>query len=103
MSTKHTPGPWGFNVGKNGAIAGLPVIRVYSYSAEDKVCDFAHANGEQDLANARLIAAAPEMLEALKAIWEMRNCPIVDDDFPRLRDIADTLLVNALKKAEGEK
>lgn len=62
--TQHTPGPW--NIGtKNGA-------RVWSENGETLIAD---ANASESLrkeikkANARLIAAAPDLLEALESAW----------------------------------
>jgi hypothetical protein len=58
VTLKHTPGPW------------LP----YSNSAQQRICthnggDIAsvHCSRKEWLANARLIAAAPELLAALRA------------------------------------
>jgi hypothetical protein len=64
METKFTPGPWNFyddsNDGKTNRIeivaVGKTIARIY------------HSVPEEDLPNARLIAAAPEMLEALREI-----------------------------------
>jgi len=61
MSTQHTPGPWvvydDSNDGKTNRIEiaalGKTVARIY------------HSVPEEDLPNARLIAAAPDLLEAL--------------------------------------
>ena len=60
--SKHTPGPWvvydDSNDGKTNRIEiaarGKTVARIY------------HSVPEEDLLNARLIAAAPDLLEALK-------------------------------------
>ena len=60
--TKHTPGPWNFyddsNDGKTNRIeivaVGKTVARIY------------HSVPAEDLPNARLIAAAPDLLEALE-------------------------------------
>ena len=62
-ATKHTPGPW---VEKYGTL--------YGSNGEKVVCSsnglaFGSVNSWPDAAaNARLIAAAPELLEALQAI-----------------------------------
>lgn len=53
----HTPGPW--HIGDGTRIIGANSQRV-------SVCDDNHAT--PGLANARLIAAAPDLLAALKAI-----------------------------------
>lgn len=67
MTTKHTPGPWkhGKTLGViNGADGSLVATTGYRVTAvpDGQECE--------DDANARLIAAAPEMLEALKAFIE---------------------------------
>lgn len=91
MSTaKHTPGPWAVN----------PIMR-------DQICTFdglkalAIANRDGDpyevMATAQLIAAAPELLEALKELsaeeWR-------DDDDPIL-NCARSKARAAITKAEG--
>lgn len=63
---KFTPGPWEVNTE-----AGLPLREVFSHSETDVlICDTGCSNVEMDAAeieaNAHLIAAAPEMYEALK-------------------------------------
>jgi hypothetical protein len=77
--SKHTPGPWvvydDSNDGKTNRIEiaarGKTVARIY------------HSVPEEDLPNARLIAAAPDLLEALNT-WlkqysaeEYEDCPEV--------------------------
>jgi len=66
MTTQHTPGPWVFyddsNDGKTNRIEiaarGKTVARIY------------HSVPEEDLPNARLISAAPDLLEAAKTIMK---------------------------------
>ena len=60
----HTPGPW--EIRRVGIAKDLPVVT----SAEHDVCEMRYnTNGRLRLENnARLIAAAPELLAALKAI-----------------------------------
>jgi len=63
--SKHTPGPWdyGWEIQPNGCPTvghkGLMVCMV-AHSAKDPI------QKETALANANLIAAAPDLLEALK-------------------------------------
>jgi len=74
--TRHTPGPW---IGAGPSFGGpLPryttEITTEYEGAEGEVisiCElpFAHHDDENE-ANARLIAAAPDLLEALKTIVE---------------------------------
>jgi len=61
MNAKHTAGPW--------AVKGSNPPRVYARDGYDIIaaCDsIMEMTHEQELANARLIAAAPELLAALE-------------------------------------
>lgn len=69
MKNLHTPGPW--------EIRYLSGIDMEITSKEGKICSFngySHSselmeeNEEQERANARLIAAAPEMLKTLEEV-----------------------------------
>jgi hypothetical protein len=60
-TTKHTPGPWHIGM-KPGPI-------IYGPSGEQVACLLpAMLDNQENKANARLIAAAPALLEALKAL-----------------------------------
>lgn len=64
--SKHTPGPWVV-----GPIPGSDECHFYieADSAGRDICDMAHPDGDasdEDMANARLIAAAPEMAGLLR-------------------------------------
>ena len=91
---KHTPGPWKFyddsNDGKTNRIEivaiGKTVARIY------------HSVPEEDIPNARLIAAAPELLEAVNAL-----CDRIDDEGCTPLDFAEfTSARAAIAKATGE-
>lgn len=58
MKRKHTPAPWRRFDSRVRAVADGADFLIASVSRHDEACE----------ANARLIAAAPEMLEALKAL-----------------------------------
>lgn len=58
MSTQHTPGPW---------YVGEPTGFMNQISVEPAICA-AHGTGDELKANAHLIAAAPDLLEALRII-----------------------------------
>ena len=67
MEAKHTPGPW--NIVESNKIDEEAHIQTDLKS----ICRMWIQMDSQDMANARLIAAAPELLEALTAmvaIWE---------------------------------
>ena len=64
MSAKHTPGPWVLH-----PTALHPAVRSVgtAETGPRRICTVGTMNGNPvDKANARLIAAAPELLEALK-------------------------------------
>ncbi len=69
-SPAHTPGPWKVRVSHNGALRGYSIEHedetlrsIVARNWEHELCE-EHGNS---LPNARLIAAAPELLEALEA------------------------------------
>lgn len=61
---KFTPGPWA-NHGRIPGTPGLPHSVVAAKTLIARVYSEAFGDEAQELANARLIAAAPELLEAL--------------------------------------
>lgn len=64
MSTKtHTPGPWEYH---NSGFCDVVYTRGEKLGDGDRICEMYGPNTE---ANARLIAAAPELLEACKAVF----------------------------------
>jgi len=58
MSAKHSPGPWQWRMNPDGY-----GYMVYSESADELIM-----SGVDVEADARLIAAAPELMEALRAV-----------------------------------
>lgn len=61
--SKWTPGPW--------TIDGPPDNQIVWSGPEERVCFLAHSNGhneERDVATGHLIAAAPDLAEALEAL-----------------------------------
>ena len=59
MTDKHTPGPWR----KAGHYVAGPKYTIAN-------CHFANGNSREQEFNTRLLAAAPELLEACKAIFD---------------------------------
>lgn len=107
MSTKHTPGPWRYTDG--GIIdtpnqTGLEIADVYGADINDKrgpeLCEA--------MANAHLIAAAPELKRDLekanRQIWQL--CDMVNSYAERLGlgkkvNAGDWVKMDSLAKAEG--
>jgi hypothetical protein len=64
---KHTKGPWEYDTFPNDHIS----VRQVGSTNTAVAAVLGHRPFEEKLANARLIAAAPELLEALKNILEI--------------------------------
>ena len=88
MST-HTPGPWQTH---------KDCTDIYT-SSGFSICEFYSLpqNGEE-LANARLIASAPDLLEALKAMLEKAYKQNWNDGYPAQVSAAETAIARATGK-----
>ena len=73
MKTKHTPGPWKYAPAQRGTIFGERVEDAHGST----ICQMSHHPAEQIAAkaNARLVAAAPEMLAELELLAESFGWP----------------------------
>ena len=95
--TKHTPGPWEVSwdkYGKESEIHGKSELN------DGPICiiphdDVTESGAEEQLANARLIAAAPELLEALEGLAMKAGRHF-------WRDVVVTQARAAIAKAKGE-
>jgi hypothetical protein len=99
--TKHTPGPWGFGntdedkkliLGDNGK--GNYVCSIQIYQTPRRMGLWQE---EERLANARLIASAPELLEALKNLYNETSGKVRPDILRVLREKTKQIIA----KAEG--
>jgi len=104
--SKHTPGPW---IGA-GPSFGDPLPRytteiVTEWEEDDNrvICElpFDHHDDENE-ANARLIAAAPELLEALKRLMQVGRAYCICYDYSDESEDAWDYAETAIAKAEGE-
>lgn len=101
MTTKHTPGPWSFKtVSTDGAssVKGADGRGVASVSGNIR------RPADEMVANAALIAAAPELLEALKrTVSALRGgyAPQIPDDDVRRYCPAYGEALDVIYKAEG--
>jgi hypothetical protein len=99
-TAQHTPGPWDDN--DNGLIVGN--LNGYEHEAPF-ICDVCNEPGsgeytEQERANARLIKAAPDMLEALELCEEvLAELARVDDGTPSISAL--NVARAAIAKATG--
>lgn len=92
---KFTPGPW--HVGRgHGLVTGMSGWKYYPvcWSKDDEnVCDIVYNKADADL-----IAAAPEMYEALEKIADINPYMVTSEVAYEIIDIAGA----ALRKARGE-
>ena len=92
----HTPGPWEYD--------GLFTIFITDSAGNEwHIASIKHHQDEVSKANARLIAAAPELLEACQAAFDWlgrfgAHAPIIFGGEQHLHDI----LHAAIAKAKGE-
>jgi hypothetical protein len=89
----HTPGPWTYNMTGCESSHGLPIITKANGHLVAELCD-------HNEANARLIATAPELLEALKL--GHRHFIQSNDLTPDDRAVLDELWATILKAKEDQ-
>lgn len=78
-NTKHTPGPWSVDGHNLTAVIGVEIKQgiTQEWTTYKHICDcnYGHAvpeaHFEENRANAKLIAAAPEMYRLLKEISQL--------------------------------
>lgn len=92
---KHTPGPWVLSEDHVSAIYGAPVDG-RSYGVVAKTSEYIDPRDSQE-ANARLISAAPELLEVCKIALDALGCDRLWQD--RLE--AQRAIRAAMRKATG--
>ena len=103
--SKHTPGPWAYELEYGPNITELPRITTVARCANYVIglpsdypggnCRDGDPSGDEE-ADARLIAAAPDMLEALKGIL----AAVDETDCWLLEEM--NAVRTAISKAEGE-
>jgi hypothetical protein len=96
--SKHTPAPWTF---VDGFLEQDKKVYDYWVRGADKmgICEIGHRHEPVANANARLIASAPELLEALKALVDRTN-PNQQPIYNFMRKDWERAVV-AITKAEG--
>lgn len=89
MKTKHTPAPWAVTSNANNQLS------CFIHGAESELISIV-----DNEANAKLIAAAPELLQALKHLLNTCNEQLTEDCLEN-EDVAEALqnAENIIKKA----
>ena len=93
MSAKHTPGPWVIDESRHGKRGPVHTLMVVAEKGgmPGLIVNQGALVEPQDWANARLIAAAPDLLEALKGVVRVAD-----------RDTVEFIAARAaIRKAEG--
>lgn len=93
---KHTPGPWTITSWATGAVNGPHDRMVASVYGDHADCQ----RDERQDANARLIAAAPDLLEALRKVRDWMDDPVENMRCPVDMELASAIRI-AVAKAEG--
>lgn len=103
--TAHAPGPW--ELGEDDRRDGIDFIQVFApglivaeiYAAEVAVDRFVLT--DEVRANARLIASAPELLEALKALAAVAEATTFSDQYPLECEMARSAISKASPSLDG--
>lgn len=99
----HTPGPWTIYDPVSPypgveAVASQQTIVLWGYGDDD--CGVRGKNPKEIEANARLISAAPDLLEACQAALATHSLAESEPSLPSLTEVEDMLLA-AIAKATG--
>ncbi len=91
METKHTPGPWSVSGNEIRKAEGIPMLLATVNNSEG-----AKLNAYNYEANAKLIAAAPDLLRELQKAMQ-----IIEGEYPadQLNDYGYDKMQAAVKKA----
>lgn len=80
----HTPGPWKVSIINDAFDVHAEQVRVETDDSEERFvarCNPYQHVTEEDIANAKLLAAAPEMFEALKEFQRPKEGKLKDSDY----------------------
>jgi hypothetical protein len=112
---RHTPGPWkAYDIGSFtphiGTVSADPkagwrydtICSLYEYKREPYASCSDDVPCENHIANARLIVAAPDLLEALEALHACHRAFSSNDNWTSLDDDAREAAEAAIAKAKGE-
>jgi hypothetical protein len=98
MTDKHTPGPWTIRQENQRGIYGNILIQD---SNSHTIAELVPSNRRRGKADARLIAAAPELLEALEAAEAKLIGLIQGPDYGISGELL-SLVHGAIKAAKGD-
>lgn len=102
MEAKHTPGPW--FIKETGQWPETNHwMGIYSENKKTYWIAKVEGWGEEAEANARLMSAAPEMLEALETLLSAKEMKEIGaQEYPATKEKAWNMARAAITKAKGE-
>lgn len=92
MNAKHTPGPWDYFI---GSATGKGLIRIEQAETGKHIASL--TRGEENIANASIMSAAPAMLEVLKSLCGIEAW-ITD---PEMKRLFQEKVYSVINQAEG--
>ena len=107
-NAKHTPGPWSVEDGfdRDGKGRYMPSVRLFKsdipWGGKITIPTSHDQEADSIMANARLIAAAPELLEACRLIADTDKAGIDSEDRYEAIVKAQNAAQSAIAKAKGE-
>jgi hypothetical protein len=99
-----SPGPWMFCGAEYTETGGYIEPTVFSFADPNNpkiVCVVSTRDGATEVANGNMIAAAPELCEALKSALQCCPCSLRERDSGHRVDCYAPAALSALAKAEG--
>ena len=110
--SEHTPGPWNVDdsLARDGGEFGIAILAPYGRMQHVRIADMPPGEvGDETRANATLIAAAPDLLAALRGLLDSLCDSDIDDledhDLGQGHDAAGCVLCEAraaIARATGE-
>jgi hypothetical protein len=109
MKKQHTQGPW-YVLNDYYRYPGIEsvTLSIVIFGDDGESCGVQGDTHEEAIANANLIAAAPDLLEALEAqesaekyIEEEQGSAFFEETYPKMLDYAAGLRRAAIAKAKG--
>lgn len=95
--SKHTPGPWTARPVPNVGVRGHTGYAIDFNEDQEQVVDFVYEE-----ADANLIAAAPDLLEAAERYLKFRHAGDTGMGYQYSGDHPQTQLKNAIARAKGQ-
>lgn len=94
MTTKHTPGPWGFEYDRFGKISAIVRTGDPPFIPGDSIANAPYPNPKHPdalnfEANAPLLAGGPDLLAALDRLLRWQREPWAGDDSPENESVID--------------